>query len=653
MRSESTKPVRVGLVQVSNNYADSVYFPYSVGLLQAYAQKNLKYPEKYVFLDIIFRRMPINQIVSRLKDACIVAFSTYIWNFEISLEIARRLKKENNDILTIFGGCHIPDRSERVLRDHPFIDITCHGEGEKTFTAILEKLQSKNWNEIPSISYLERGTYVKAPLIPRNKDLSIIPSPYLDGTFDCLMKDNPKFKWMALWETNRGCPFTCAYCDWGSMTKAQLYEFSMDRLLLEIEWFARHHVEFIYCCDANFGILKRDITIARTIAAAKTKYGYPKSFSVHDTKNASERTYAIQKCLSDTNLSKGVSLALQSTDVDTLTNIGRKNISLKSFMKLQKQFNSYQIETYTDLIIALPGETYTSFTKGVSDIIEMGQHNRIRMGNLSVLPNSEMGNPEYQKRHGLMIVNVKNVAQHTSVNNTEDDVNEIHRIVVATHTMPKEDWIRTKVYAWWCSFLYCGKLLQIPILLLHELCSSRYDDIFKLFINADRTKYPLLASITEYYYEQARKIQKSGIESHHVPEWLDLHWPQDEYIFIKCVYENSIEMFYKESEQILFDNILYSNRSAPFLHDAVMLNMHLLKQPFITEDADIKLDYNIWEFYKSTIECQNIALMHDKFRYLIDRTSEKWTSWDDWFREVVWYGNKKGAYLYSVKLLPG
>jgi hypothetical protein len=36
-------------------------------------------------------------------------------------------------------------------------------------------------------------------------------------------------------------------------------------------------------------------------------------------------------------------------------------------------------------------------------------------------------------------------------------------------------------------------------------------------------------------------------------------------------------------------------------------------------------------------------------RHHIDRTGQTWTTWNDWCREVVWFGNKKGAYLYGFK----
>ena len=37
-------------------------------------------------------------------------------------------------------------------------------------------------------------------------------------------------------------------------------------------------------------------------------------------------------------------------------------------------------------------------------------------------------------------------------------------------------------------------------------------------------------------------------------------------------------------------------------------------------------------------------------RHRVDRAAAVWSSWEDWMRQVVWYGNKKGAYLYGVSI---
>lgn len=619
-----------------------------MGLLQAYYQKHAKHPEIFEFLDPIFCRMPVDKIVTQLQQAEIVFFSVYIWNFRISVEIARCLKKKKLGVMIIFGGPNIPVDAEKLLKSHPFINIACHGEGEEVVFNILENYHSVSWKNTPSIDYLEDGSYIQNPKALRIKDYSTIPSPYLEGVFDNLMRHNPHYKWMALWETNRGCPFKCTYCDWGSSTKSKLYTFETERLYKEIEWFARNKITFIYCCDSNFGILKRDLNIARYVADTKMKYGFPAFLSVHDTKNAAQTTYAIQELLNETGLSKGVSLALQTLDKTTLVNIRRQNISLKSFTELQQKFNCRQIETYTDIIIGLPGETYDSFTKGISAVIKMGQHNRIRFGPLSILPNSPMGDRNYQWKHGLVIVEMKTINQHSSLNSSEDGIYETQFIAVGTRTMPEKDWIKAREFSWWYSFLYFDKIIQIPLLLLQEIFGYSHREMIEAFFVEDFERYPITSEIQKFVYEKACE-RKECVES---TEWLNLHWPIDEYIFIKLVVEDKMTGFYDEAEDILSNYLKHAGwDNQPFLHEALMLNRVLIKEPFQKKDLVCHMEYDIWELYLRAIAKKNATIEKGNYIYHIDRTSKVWATWDEWFREVVWYGNKKGAYLYRVKAL--
>ena len=82
---------------------------------------------------VILRENP-SDIVSRLVDPKIVAFSTYVWNWEISVSVARIIKERYPNCLIIFGGPQVPnaDRLGDFFEKYPFIDITVHGEGEIT-----------------------------------------------------------------------------------------------------------------------------------------------------------------------------------------------------------------------------------------------------------------------------------------------------------------------------------------------------------------------------------------------------------------------------------------------------------------------------------------------------------------------------------------
>src|SRR5437773_9268853 len=136
---------RVGLVQINNSFSGQNYLPYSVGILQAYAQRHLKHPESYEFLLPLYRRTPVAEAVRYLCEANVVFFSTYVWNIRLSLEIALRLKRQPPQAVVVFGGPQVPNGADAFLRKNVFVDIAAHGEGEKIFVRILEALPERQW----------------------------------------------------------------------------------------------------------------------------------------------------------------------------------------------------------------------------------------------------------------------------------------------------------------------------------------------------------------------------------------------------------------------------------------------------------------------------------------------------------------------------
>jgi hypothetical protein len=117
-------------------------------------------------------------------------------------------------------------------------------------------------------------------------------------------------------------------------------------------------------------------------------------------------------------------------------------------------------------------------------------------------------------------------------------------------------------------------------------------------------------------------------------------------VFIKLAVEGKLDQFYHEAEQAL--TALGSVRPS-FIRDAVALNRSLLKLPFQSNDLEIECSTNVWEFYHSVLVGKPVPLREGSYRYRIDRTSEQWWTWEEWFQKVVWYGNKRGAYLYGNK----
>ena len=319
------KKINIGLIQLNNSFSEQCYFPLSVGMNQIYAQTYLSYPDYFRFLLSLYTFMPIEEALEKLSDADLLAISLYVWNFENSMAIAREFKRRYPDRLVIVGGPHVPDSkkqfqrikktdprpdelkrkrmgmTEKFHRNHPYIDIAVHGEGERVFRHILEQVAIDglaNKSNLPSISYIDNeGIFRHNPKLERMHDLSGVPSPYLSGTFDALLTAYPDQKWIAMWETDRGCPYQCTYCDWGGAIEDKVSLFPIDRVMQEAWWFANIRVPYIFIANANFGLPKQDVQIAQTLADAKLATGFPEGISVQNAKNPKPHSFVALEIL--------------------------------------------------------------------------------------------------------------------------------------------------------------------------------------------------------------------------------------------------------------------------------------------------------------------------------------------------------------------
>lgn len=650
---------RVGLVQINiglswarptSSANGPVYelLPYSAGLLQAAASARLDDVE---FAVPVHRRMPVDEAAARLEGCDVVGFSSYVWNERLSLAIAKEVKRRRSDALVVFGGPQVPDRAERFLRENSFVDLTCHGEGEAVFAEVLARAATRDFEGVRGVSYLDaRGEFRTLVRPPRVARLDELPSPYLEGAFQPLMDAYPEVSWVMMWETNRGCPFSCTFCDWGSATAAKVYRFGMDRLAAEVEWMAANGIEFVFCCDANFGMLRRDYEIAELVVASADRAGYPRSFSVQNTKNATDRAYAVQKLLAGSLNTHGVTISLQSANAGTLDAIRRTNISSESFRELHRRFAADGIYTYSDLILGLPDESYVGFARSVTQVIEDGQNNHIQFHNCSVLPNAEMGDPAYIERWGLETVPQPLRAMHEPL--TEDHtVEEYLDTVVATTAMPHADWRRAKVFAWMADLLYFDRTLQIPMLVLQRVHRVDAQAVIEAFVAADAVRHPQVGRVNQLMARQAEAIQAGGIEYLPAPGWRGILWPADQYAFVDMVARGAVDDFYAEARRILGG--LMAERGIGdedlLIDEALRLNRALLRLPDDGGELVLALSHDLAQWYREALvgapdpPGERLAVCR------IDRDARRLSTFDAWLEHVLWAHNKdKRGYLHAV-----
>ncbi len=340
----------------------------------------------------------------------IFLFSNYIWNHRENLALSARIKKINPFAVTVHGGPDTPgypEDCERHLREAPHVDVAVRGEGELTFAEVLSALVGhvgrgapdfSPLRDVSGVAFLLNDEFVRTPDRPRIADLDTIPSPILAGLFDPFIQAGPGTA--IVLESNRGCPFGCTFCDWGSATRSKIRKFDLDRVYAELEWCARNEVWSCVLADANFGIFPRDVEIAEKIAALKRQHGYPGFFGTNYTKNGTRNLSKIIETLSDVGILAEGKISLQTHDTSTLVTIRRKNIKLSSYDELGREFEKRKLPMSVELMMGLPGSTVDSLLRDLQDCIDRDV--RAHVYSTVLLANSPMNDPEYRAEQGIV-----------------------------------------------------------------------------------------------------------------------------------------------------------------------------------------------------------------------------------------------------------
>ena len=443
--------------------------PLSAALLVSYSRGIPRLAQEYDF-EIMIRRENLSENFQPEMDAGILAFSTYSWNFRHSLKLAELHKTCDPTKLTIFGGPMMPSAPERIkelLVRYPFIDVVVTGMGEWTFGDILlARLDGKSLEDIAGVSFriLDGNVFCNPPNYQRSLDE--LPSPFLDGTCDDLIMKYGSLITGVLWETDRGCPYNCAYCVQGNADFSKILIFDKERLFRELEWISRNRVDYVFCADANFGILPRDVEIAERIAQTSKTTGCPKFFLVPWLKSSSGKIMRVLEILNSGGVYSRLTLSMQSFNPDTLEAVSRKNLSFKDFTDIKEEAGKKGITTYTEMILGLPGETYQSFLDGLRICMDKRLKHFFTVYICRLLENTRMASPDYVKKHKLDTRTIAvGLGRHVALDSGERETEDV---IVSTSTLSVEEWKQAflmssavlALYNFRLAFFVCNYLRQ-------------------------------------------------------------------------------------------------------------------------------------------------------------------------------------------------
>lgn len=620
---------KIYMVQPNSQYGDSIYFPYAVGCLTAYAFNNEVIRDNYEFCGFVYKKENIDEVIEKIDNPFFVGFSCYVWNYEYNKELAKAIKKKYPDCLFEFGGHQINSDSEVVGAD--YVDFVALGEGEESFKRLLLCLIGEGtYDDIPNFYYKSNGEIVHTDNICVQIPDRV--SPYLEGYFDDLVESEP-LAFSAILETNRGCPNRCAFCDWGNI-KARVKQFPSELIEAEIDWMSDKKIEYVYCADANFGLFPRDNQFIDYIIKKNNETGFPEKFQATYSKNNPETVFEINNKLNMSGMSKGATLSFQSMSQDVLNNIYRKNMPLESFKKLMSLYNSNGIAAYSELILGLPGESYESFSSGIEQLLECGQHMAINYFNCELLDNSPMGSPEYRAQYQIQTARTEQHQYH--VVPSSKGVKEYSNIVVSTVSMSKEMWIASNIFAIFVRAFHNLGLLQCIAIYLYYERNVGYKKFYEYIIDyAKNNDSTILGKIYSWLYNKYLEILDNGGSLTTIePEYGELLWPLDEGTFLRVI--KDYDLFYEEISKIisqffddaeLFDSLLEYQKS-------------IVKTPY-TKMKTLSSDYDFYRYYFDIYANDYHPLVKSPSVIEID-TSDISYDLVEYARNIVWFGRKGG-----------
>ena len=434
--------LNIYLADLANDFVDidNKSIPIGIGYVGAYCKQRFKDDvnvQPFRILKSLFEK-------TKIEPPDIVGFSSYDWNYNLSLKAAGLIKKEFPKCMIVLGGPNVtasPENNMDFLRINSCIDFLVYGDGERPFSNLVQLLiQYQNNNDpvsmvkslkIDGVRTLNGDTIQMGQALDLVMDLSLLPSPYISGFLDDLLQ-NPIL--MPIIQNVRGCPYQCCFCVSGSQS-SKLRQFPLERVSKEIDYIrGNSQNKILRFSDDNFGIAEGDLYVAKYIQESYEKYKYPSGIKVYLSKTMNQRTCDISNILKKLTL---MNISFQSVTPSVLKNSKRINLSLEDVSKCTEFARKNGIATGTELIFGLPGESIESMQEVINKMIEF-RFDSISLKVLWLLRSTELATPEMREQYkyqGKFILGENAISRINGMISIEAD-----EIAVASDSYTFEEW---------------------------------------------------------------------------------------------------------------------------------------------------------------------------------------------------------------------
>jgi radical SAM superfamily enzyme YgiQ (UPF0313 family) len=459
--------------------------PNAIGCIATYLEERVqlaepvklfKYPEKLV------------SELEKGKFPRVIGFSNYVWNLKLSYGFAEVIKNQHPETIVVFGGPNfptIPADQEIFLRSHPAIDFYVMKEGELAFMRLVESLINSDFDIekvkkelIPSMQSISKdGGAQFSSTIERIMDLTEIPSPYLSGHLDEFFDG----VLLPILQTNRGCPFFCTFCVEGVEYYNKVGKSAAEKVSEELNYIGSKMVRVrekggrndLFIADSNFGMFKEDLDTGKALAKTQKDFGWPEYINVATGKNNKERVLKVAETV---NGAMRLSGSVQSLDPQVLENIKRKNIDAKGLFELGLAAGNAGTNTYSEIILALPGDSFSAHMNAIETAVNAG-FNNIFLFQLMLLPGTEMATGESKRQYEMdgRYRILPRCYGHFDVSGEKIVAAEIEEICVANKTLSFDDYLKARYFHLIVTIFYNDGIFLSLVKLLRSLDIPVFD----------------------------------------------------------------------------------------------------------------------------------------------------------------------------------
>ena len=205
----------------------------------------------------------------------VLGFSALASSGRTAAQIAREVKKENPDVVTVMGNYYATFNDQRILATYPQIDMAVRGEGEETIRQLARALeQGHSLKKVLGLTFRDENKIIATPDRPLIRHIDMLPIPdrtllkveYHSALVGAIGAPR-KFTTLL---SSRGCPYHCRFCGCQKIAHGTWRPRSVEKTMEELQYLTSEGYEqFLFVDDSLTINQKRVVKLCQKIKEEK------------------------------------------------------------------------------------------------------------------------------------------------------------------------------------------------------------------------------------------------------------------------------------------------------------------------------------------------------------------------------------------------